>query len=89
LNVKGENISERLLDFAVRALRVVQALPKGIVGRHIGAQLLRCGTSAGSNYEKRPGAAKAEQILSTSWALAGRKRVNPDIGFALSIVHSF
>jgi four helix bundle protein len=32
------------------------ALPKNPVARHIGGQLLRCGTAIGSNYEEARGA---------------------------------
>jgi four helix bundle protein len=50
--MKGDDIAERLLDFAVRVLGLVQSLRKTAVGRHVGGQLLRCITSAGSNYEE-------------------------------------
>src|SRR5437879_4966283 len=68
--MKGDDIADRLLDFAVRGLRVVQALPKGQVGRHIAGQLLRCGTSAGSNYEEaRASESRADFInkVGVSW----------------------
>jgi len=52
----GDDISERLLDFAVRVIKLVNALPKTIVGRHIAGQLVRSGTSCGSNYEESRGA---------------------------------
>jgi four helix bundle protein len=68
--MKGADLSNRLLDFAARVLRVVQALPKNIAGRHVGAQLMRCGTSAGSNYEEGRGAeSRADFIhkLAISW----------------------
>ncbi len=52
----GDNIAERLLDFAVRVIKLVNALPKTIVGRHIAGQLVRSGTSCGSNYEESRGA---------------------------------
>jgi four helix bundle protein len=54
--MKGDDLSERLLEFAARILRLVQALPKNVSGRHVGGQLIRCGTSAGSNYEEARGA---------------------------------
>lgn len=61
--MKGDNIAERLLDFGVRIITLVNALPKTIVGRHIGGQLLRSGTSAGANYEEARGAeSKADFI---------------------------
>ena len=37
-------------QFALRVIRLVQSLPKGRVADVIGKQLLRCGTSVGSNY---------------------------------------
>ena len=41
----GDDISERLLDFAVRVIKLVNALPKTVVERHIAGQLVRSGTS--------------------------------------------
>ena len=46
------DLSERLLDFGVRVIRVVEAMPGTLVCRRIGDQLLRCGTSVGANYEE-------------------------------------
>ena len=54
--MKGEDISDRLLEFAVRIIELVDALPNTLVGRHIGGQILRCGTSPGANYEEARGA---------------------------------
>jgi four helix bundle protein len=51
----GDDI-ERLLDFAVRVIKLVNVLPKTVVGRHIAGQLVRSGTSCGSNYEEARGA---------------------------------
>jgi four helix bundle protein len=68
--MKGDNIAERLLEFAVRVLRLVQALPKNVAGRHVGGQLMRCRTSAGSNYEEARGAESRTDFihkLAVSW----------------------
>jgi four helix bundle protein len=54
--MKGDDLSERLLNFGVRIIRLTQALPKTATGRHIAGQLLRSGTSAGANYEEARGA---------------------------------
>ena len=54
--MKGDDIAERLLDFGARVIRLADALPKRLAGKHVGAQLLRCGTSAGANYEEARGA---------------------------------
>jgi four helix bundle protein len=45
-------LSERLLNFAVRVGKVVDALPNTRLGRHIAGQLVRCGTSPPPNYEE-------------------------------------
>lgn len=51
-----DDLAERLLDFAVRIIKLVNALPKTVIGKHIGGQLMRSGTSSGSNYEEARGA---------------------------------
>lgn len=48
---KGDDIEERLIDFAVRILKVCEALPKDLVGaKHVCGQLVRSGTSPAPNY---------------------------------------
>lgn len=47
---KYEDLKRRTKQFALRVIRAVQALPGDKVARHIGGQLLRAGTSGGSNY---------------------------------------
>ncbi|MBM4047994.1 MAG: four helix bundle protein [Planctomycetes bacterium] len=47
-----DELSERLLDFAARTGKVVDALPDTRLGRHIAGQLVRCGTAPGPNYEE-------------------------------------
>jgi four helix bundle protein len=47
-----DELSERLLTFAARAGKVVDALPDTRMGRHIAGQLVRCGTSPAPNYEE-------------------------------------
>lgn len=46
----GQELEDRLLEFAVRVGGVVDALPDTRMGRHIAGQLVRCGTSAAPNY---------------------------------------
>lgn len=53
---KGDALANRLLDYTVRIIKLVKSLPNTIVGKHIGGQLLRSGTSPGSNYEESRGA---------------------------------
>ena len=49
-NGKTYDLEERLIDFAVRIIRMVESLPNTRVGNHIAGQLLRCGTSPAPNY---------------------------------------
>ncbi len=53
---KTELLSDRLVDFAVEVIKIVDALPKTVAGKHVGGQLIRAGTSGGSNYEEACGA---------------------------------
>src|SRR5436309_10697841 len=47
-----DELGERLLEFAVRVGKVVDALPDTRLGRHVAGQLVRCGTSPAPNYEE-------------------------------------
>ncbi len=47
---KAYNLEERLIDFAVRIIRIAEALPQTKVANHIAGQLIRCGTSPAPNY---------------------------------------
>lgn len=68
--ISREVVAERLLDFAVRIIKLVNALPKTAIGKHISGQLLRAGTSPGSNYEEACGAkSKADFIHKLGIAL--------------------
>ena len=44
------DLEERLIDFAVRIIRIAESLPKTRAGNHIAGQLIRCGTSPAPNY---------------------------------------
>lgn len=50
--MKPDDLSERLLDLAVRVGKVVDALPESRLGKHIAGQLVRSGTSPAPNYEE-------------------------------------
>jgi four helix bundle protein len=68
--MKGDELSDRFLEFAARTIRLVMALPKNPVARHIGGQLMRSGTAIGANYEEARGAeSRADFIhkLGVAW----------------------
>jgi len=54
--MERSDLSERLLSYAVRIVKLVESLPNTLTGRRIGDQLLRSGTSPGANYEEAQGA---------------------------------
>lgn len=47
---KGDDLEERLIDFAVRIIRLCEAMPKSVTGKHLSGQLVRSGTSPAFNY---------------------------------------
>src|SRR5215213_2548409 len=48
--MNAEEIKKRTRVFAIRVVRLVEALPRTRSADVIGKQLLRCGTSVGANY---------------------------------------
>jgi four helix bundle protein len=46
----AEEMKQRTKAYALRVIRLVQALPRNEVARTVGGQLLRSGTSVGANY---------------------------------------
>lgn len=47
-----DELSDRLLDFAARVGKLIDALPDTRMGRHVAGQLVRSGTSPAPNYEE-------------------------------------
>ena len=47
---KPTDLEDRLVDFAVRTINVVEALPTSQAGNHIAGQLIRSGTAPAPNY---------------------------------------
>ncbi|MBO0797815.1 MAG: four helix bundle protein [Blastocatellia bacterium] len=52
----ADELQERLIDFAVRIIKLCANLPKTPVGKHISGQILRSGTSPAPNYGEARGA---------------------------------
>jgi four helix bundle protein len=48
--MNADEFKNRTKAFAIRVIRLVEALPKNQTAKVIGNQLLRCGTSVGANY---------------------------------------
>jgi four helix bundle protein len=61
--VRVYDLEERLLDYSVRIIRLVEALPNTRAGNHVAGQLLRSGTSALPNHgEAQAGESRADFI---------------------------
>jgi four helix bundle protein len=57
------DLEERLLEYAVRIIRLVDALPASRAGRHVADQLLRCGTSPLANHGELQGAESRRDFI--------------------------
>ncbi|MSR55870.1 MAG: four helix bundle protein [Gemmataceae bacterium] len=60
---KGDELLERLLNFAARVGKVVDAFPDKRMGRHVAGQLVRCGTSPAPNYAEACGAESRKDFV--------------------------
>ncbi len=60
---KANEIENRLIDFAVRIIKLADALPKTPSGKHISGQLLRSGTSPAPNYAEARGAESSADFV--------------------------
>src|SRR5260370_1093826 len=54
--MKPDELEDRLINFAVRIIRLSAELPKTPAGRHLSGQILRCGTAPAPNYAEARGA---------------------------------
>jgi four helix bundle protein len=60
---QADELEDRLVDFAVRIVRLSAALPRTAAGRHIGGQILRSGTSPAPNYAEARGAESTADFI--------------------------
>ena len=67
---RDEDLEDRLLDFAARIGKLVDALPDTRLGRHIAGQLVRSGTSPAPNHvEARAAESKKDFVHKLGIAL--------------------
>jgi four helix bundle protein len=57
------NLEDRLIDFAVRIIRLTEALPATKAGAHVAGQILRSGTSPAPNYGEAQSAESAADFI--------------------------
>ena len=60
---KGDDIEERLIDFAVRVIKLSTALPNSPAGTHIAKQILRSGTAPAAHYAEARGAESKNDFI--------------------------
>ena len=60
---KTFDLEDRLIDFAVRIIRIAEALPKTKVGNHIAGQIIRSGTAPAPNYGEAQGAESRSDFI--------------------------
>jgi len=60
---KGDDIQERLIDFAVSIIQLTTKLPKFSAGKHIAGQILRSGTSPAPNYAEARSAESSKDFI--------------------------
>ena len=59
----GDDIEERLIDFAVRVVKLCVSLPKTQAERHVAGQLVRSGTAPAAHYPEARGAESAKDFV--------------------------
>jgi four helix bundle protein len=63
MNDKKFDLEDRLIDFAVALIKLVESLPVSKAAAHLGGQLLRSGTSPSLNYgEAKSGESKNDFV---------------------------
>ena len=62
-NDRQYDLQDRLIDYAVRIIRLSESLPETKAGKHVSSQILRSGTSPGPNYgEARSAESRADFV---------------------------
>ncbi len=60
---KPTDLEDRLVDFAVRIIHVVEALPSSKAGNHVTGQLIRSGTAPAPNYGEAQSAESRKDFI--------------------------
>ena len=60
---KGDDIEERLIDFAVRIVKLCVGLPKTPACQHVAGQLVRSGTAPAAHYAEARGAESTKDFI--------------------------
>ncbi len=61
--MKENNLEQRLIDFAVNIIKIVDSLKNSKAGNHLGGQLVRSGTSPALNYGEAQSAESSRDFI--------------------------
>ena len=70
-----EELKKRTKEFALRIINLAGALPKTVVGRTFGYQLVKAGTSVRANYRAACRGRSKEEFNSTAYCFRRSRRV--------------
>lgn len=59
----ADELEDRLINFAVRIIRLSSRLPRTPAGKHVAGQILRSGTSPAPNYGEARGAESSADFI--------------------------
>ena len=62
-NDRKYDLEDRLIDYVVRIINLIEKLPETKAGKHIAGQLLRSGTSAAPNYGEAQSAESPKDFI--------------------------
>lgn len=57
------DLENRLIEFSLKIIEIVEVLPNSLTGRHIGNQLIRSGTSPTFNYAEAQSAESRKDFI--------------------------
>ncbi len=60
---KGDDIEDRMIDFAVVVIEICAELPQTLAGRHVAGQLVRSGTAPAPHYSEARGAESRRDFI--------------------------
>ena len=63
MNERKYDLQDRLIDFAVRIIKLTEALPNTKTGKHIETQILKSGTSPAPNYGEAQSAESSADFI--------------------------
>lgn len=84
MNTQKYDLEDRLIEFGLRTIDVVESLPNTIAGKHLGGQLVRSGTSPALNYgEAQAAESRADFIHKMKVALKELRETKVNLKYIL------